>query len=272
QGTRGGAPTAGRPAAPRPDPSPPSVPIPAPAAGATVSGTVSLAAGASDNVGVAGVQFQLDGNPLGPELTAAPYSMSWDTAPAANGTHTLTAVARDAAGNRTASAAVAGDVENAAAPPPTSLFGTQAVGATTDQTVAGLAEAFRTTSATAGTVRTLRVYIATGSAATAVTVGLYTDAAGHPGTLLTQGTLSSPAANAWNDVSVPAAAAPAGTYWIAILSPSGRGTVKFRDATGTGGAAETSAQASLSVLPATWSTGTRYTDGPLSSYALGTIP
>jgi hypothetical protein len=254
------------------DTSPPSVSITAPAAGATVSGTVSVAAGASDNVGVAGVQFQLDGNPLGPELTAAPYSMSWDTAPAANGTHTLTAVARDAAGNRTTSTAVTVDVENATAPPPTYLFGTQAVGATTDQNLAGLAEAFRTTSATAGTVRTLRVYVATGSAATAVTVGLYTDAAGHPGTLLTQGTLGSPVANAWNDVSVPAAAAPAGTYWIAILGPSGRGTVKFRDATGAGGAAETSAQASLSSLPATWSTGTRYTDGPLSGYALGSIP
>jgi hypothetical protein len=58
-------------------------------------------------------------------------------------------------------------------------------------------------------------------------------------------------------------------YWIAILGPTGDGTVKFRDATGAGGAAETSA---LSSLPATWSTGTHYGDGPLSGYALGTIP
>jgi len=254
------------------DSSPPSVSITAPAAGATVTGTVTVAASAADNVGVAGVQFQLDGNPLGPELTAAPHSMSWDTAPAANGTHALTAVARDAAGNRTTSAAVTVDVENAAASPTTYLFGTQTVEPVIDQNVAGLAEAFRTTSTSPGTVRTLRVFVATGSAATAVTVGLYSDAGGHPGTLLTQATLSAPVANAWNDVSVPAAAAPAGTYWIAILGPTGDGTVKFRDATGAGGAAETSAQTTLSSLPATWSTGTHYGDGPLSGYALGTIP
>jgi hypothetical protein len=65
--------------------------------------------------------------------------------------------------------------------------------------------------------------------------------------------------------------APTGTYWIAILSPSGRGTVKFRDAV-TGGAAETSLQTTLASLPATWSTGVRYTDGPLSGYAVGTTP
>src|SRR5262249_6241901 len=153
------------------DTSPPSVSITAPAAGTTVSGTVAVAAGASDNVGVPGVQVQPDGHPPGPAPTPAPSPMSVGTAAAAHGNDTLTAVARDAAGNRTTSA-VTVDVENAAAPPPTYLFGTQTVEATTDQNVAGLAEAFRTTSATAGTVRTLRVYVATGSAATAVTVGL----------------------------------------------------------------------------------------------------
>jgi hypothetical protein len=236
-----------------------------------VSATVQVAATASDDVAVAGVQFKLDGNPLGPELTAAPYSMAWDTAPVPNGTHSLTAVARDVAGNRTTSAAATVDVENSAAPPTTILFGTQTIGPTSDQNVAGLAEAFRTISTTAGTVRMLRVYVATGSAATAVTVGLYTDNAGHPGTLLTQGTLNTPAANAWNDVPVPAASAPAGTYWVALLSPAGQGVVKFRDVAG-GGAAETSSAGTLGTLPATWSTGARYTDGQLSGYALGTIP
>jgi len=253
------------------DTTPPSVAVTAPAGGATVSATVQAAATASDDVGVAGVQFKLDGNPLGPELTAAPYSMAWDTAPVANGTHSLTAVARDAAGNRTTSAAATVDVENSAAPPTNILFGTQTIGPTADQNVAGLAEAFRTISTTAGTVRMLRVYVATGSAATAVTVGLYTDNAGHPGTLLTQGTLNTPAANAWNDLPVPAASAPAGTYWVALLSPAGQGVVKFRDVAG-GGAAETSSVGTLGTLPATWSTGARYTDGQLSGYALGTIP
>ena len=84
----------------------------APAA-ATVSGTVTLTATATDNVGVAGVQFKLDGANLGAEDTTSPYSVSWNTTTVANGTHTLTAVARDAAGNTTTSPTVTVTVANA---------------------------------------------------------------------------------------------------------------------------------------------------------------
>ena len=56
-------------------------------------------ANATDNVGVAGVQFLLDGTPLGAEDTTAPYAVTWDTTTATNGPHTLTCPARDAAGN-----------------------------------------------------------------------------------------------------------------------------------------------------------------------------
>lgn len=82
----------------------PAVAFTAPAAGSTVAGTVTVSAAASDNVGVAGVQFRLDGSPLGGEDTAAPYAVAWNTTGAANGVHTLTAVARDAAGNTSTSA------------------------------------------------------------------------------------------------------------------------------------------------------------------------
>jgi len=99
------------------DVTPPSVSITAPTAGATVSGTVTIAATASDNVGVAGVQFKLDGATLGAEDVAAPYSLSWNTTGAANGSHSLTAVARDAAGNTTTSSAVAVTVSNDTTPP-----------------------------------------------------------------------------------------------------------------------------------------------------------
>jgi hypothetical protein len=81
------------------DTTPPTVSITAPANGATVSATVSVTANASDNVAVTSVQFVLDGTNLGSAVTTAPYSVSWNTTSAANGTHTLTAQARDAAGN-----------------------------------------------------------------------------------------------------------------------------------------------------------------------------
>ena len=57
----------------------PTVSLTAPADGATVSGTVTLSATATDNVGVAGVQFKLDGTNLGAEDTSSPYSVSWNT-------------------------------------------------------------------------------------------------------------------------------------------------------------------------------------------------
>jgi chitodextrinase len=96
------------------DTTPPTVSITSPAANATVSGTVTLTASASDNVGVSTVQFQLDGGSLGPALTLSPYSMSWDTTTTTNGVHILTAQASDAAGNVGTSAGVSVTVSNSA--------------------------------------------------------------------------------------------------------------------------------------------------------------
>ena len=95
-----------------PDVTAPSVSIGSPAAGETVSGSISITATAGDNVGVTGVQFRLDGANLGPEDTTAPYLVAWDTTTASDGPHTLTAVARDAAGNTTTSSPVAVTVDN----------------------------------------------------------------------------------------------------------------------------------------------------------------
>jgi len=92
---------------PCPDNTPPAVSITAPANGASVRGTVTVKASASDNRGVAGVQFRLDGADAGAEDTAAPYEIAWDTTTAAEGSHTLTAVARDAAGNTACAAPAA---------------------------------------------------------------------------------------------------------------------------------------------------------------------
>src|SRR3989441_2535680 len=100
------------------DVTPPTVSLTAPANGATVSGTaVTVSASASDNVGVAGVQFSLDGVNLGAEDTVAPYSATWNTTLATSGTHSLTAVARDAAGNTATAVGVSVTVANDTTPP-----------------------------------------------------------------------------------------------------------------------------------------------------------
>jgi chitodextrinase len=101
---------------PTPDTTPPTVSITSPANGATVSGTINVSASASDNVGVVGVQFLRDGANLGAEDTVAPYSISWDTTTVANGSHTLSARATDAAGNQSTSSLILVTVSNAVSP------------------------------------------------------------------------------------------------------------------------------------------------------------
>jgi hypothetical protein len=87
----------------------PAVSVTAPA---TVTGTVTVSASATDNIGVVGVRFRLDGADLAVEDTSAPYSATWNTTTATNGTHALTAVARDAAGNTTTSTGLTVTVAN----------------------------------------------------------------------------------------------------------------------------------------------------------------
>ncbi|HKS37349.1 MAG TPA: Ig-like domain-containing protein, partial [Verrucomicrobiae bacterium] len=105
----------------------PTISLTAPANNATVSGvSVTVSANASDNVGVAGVQFKLNGTNLGAEDTSAPYSVTLNTMALINGTHTLSAVARDAAGNQTTASVRSIIVSN---PPPSVALTSPANGA-----------------------------------------------------------------------------------------------------------------------------------------------
>ena len=99
------------------DTTPPVVAVTAPTNNGTVSGAVSISADATDDTAVACVQFQLDGANLGWEITNAPYALTWDTTGISNGTHNLTAVARDTAGNQTDSAPIALTVTNGVSGP-----------------------------------------------------------------------------------------------------------------------------------------------------------
>ncbi|HEY2997021.1 MAG TPA: Ig-like domain-containing protein, partial [Acidimicrobiales bacterium] len=95
-----------------PSSTPPSVTLTAPTGGA-LSGTTTLRATASDPSGIAGVQFLLDGSPLGPADTTAPYEMPWDTTTVPDGGHTLAAKATNGRGARGTTAAQQVVVTNA---------------------------------------------------------------------------------------------------------------------------------------------------------------
>ncbi len=99
----------------RVDAAAPTVAISSPASGSsfaqntkvTVSASAAdLGTGSGAPSGVASVSFYLDGTTSLGTDTSSPYSIKWTIAKLAKGTHSLTAVATDAAGNSTTSAAV----------------------------------------------------------------------------------------------------------------------------------------------------------------------
>ncbi|MGH9630264.1 MAG: NPCBM/NEW2 domain-containing protein, partial [Bryobacteraceae bacterium] len=89
----------------------PTVSITSPANNQSVSGTVSISAAASDNVRVASVSFRIDGSIIG-SASSAPFGASLDTKTLSNGSHTITAVGTDAAGNTGSSSPVTIQVNN----------------------------------------------------------------------------------------------------------------------------------------------------------------
>jgi hypothetical protein len=76
----------------------PTVSLTSPSMGQELSGTVSVTAAAADGSGQAFVKFFVDGTPLGAELAVPPYSITFNTALVPSGPHTVSAVARNAAG------------------------------------------------------------------------------------------------------------------------------------------------------------------------------
>ena len=159
---------------------------------------------------------------------------------------------------------------------PPALLGTFQLGPGVDFNPSGLAEAFSAKAGTSGSTTSLAIYVDGASTATQLVAGIYADnGSNHPGNLLVQGTLPGPpVAGAWNTVTLPPVAFASGTrYWIAILTPLGAGTIRFRDnCCGYDGSSskptETSKKTNLTTLPANWTKGTRYgNDGPLSAWA-----
>jgi YVTN family beta-propeller protein len=107
--------------APPPDTTPPTITLASPTGG-NVSGSVTVSAIASDNIGVARVEFYVNGG-IAAISNSPPYQFSWNTTTLANGAATLRAAAFDAAGNSGSSALVTVNVANGVTnPPPPSVI------------------------------------------------------------------------------------------------------------------------------------------------------
>jgi Bacterial Ig domain len=181
---------------------------------------------------VVGVQFFLDGATLGAEVTAPPFTVSWDTTTGTLGSHTLTARARDGAGRQTTSAAVT--VTVVAPPPPTlaidaTAFGDRGTPATTVATTA-----FSTTSANQLLVAFIAADDATATPKNTVT-GV--SGGGLTWTMVVRTNVQRGTAEVWRAVAVTALTNVAVTATLAQQSASSITVVSFNgaDTSGTNG-------------------------------------
>ena len=120
---------------------PPSVALTEPAEAATVAGTVTVRATASDDVGVTQVSFAVDGTAIGTDTNGGDgWSVSWDTSTVADGVHQVGATATDTSGQAT-SASYAVTVDSDFSLPPSVALTEPAASAVVGGTVSVRANA-----------------------------------------------------------------------------------------------------------------------------------
>ncbi len=87
------------PSSKRPDSTKPTIALTTPTNGATITGTVNVSANASDNIGVAKVDFFVDNNLISTIPSGSSYTYALDTTNLSNASHIISATAYDGAGN-----------------------------------------------------------------------------------------------------------------------------------------------------------------------------
>jgi hypothetical protein len=221
QAAKGGATT--------PDTTVPGVSITSPISGATETGTFAVQGTASDDVGVTNIQFYVDGS-LVSSTAVSPFGFSWNSAGVANGTHTLTVKAYDAA-NNVGSASVTVNVNNDKTAPTVSIASpttgatlsatVNVTGSDTDNVGVTKAQFFVDGVATASSTTSPFSFSWNTSTATnavhTITVKAY-DAAGNVGSAAVSITVSN---------SVPAPAADTQAPVVKITSPASGGVSKI---------------------------------------------
>jgi hypothetical protein len=165
-----------------------------------------------------------------------------------------------------------GALRNTATISAATLIGDSAIESHVDYLNSGEAEAFRFQANTSDVAGISHVYIDSHNSARTLTVGLYSSTStGHPGSLLSTGSITTVQPSSWNAVALTPASLVAGkSYWLALLGQGG--TLRYRDRRNGPCPSETSAQTGLGSLPALWKTGRRYADCPASAYVTAAEP
>jgi hypothetical protein len=211
------------------------------------------------------VTWQVNGVTGGNTTTGTISSSGQYTAPGTVPNPAVVMVTAVSQADTTQSASATVTVTTPASGRSTILLGDQNVESQPDSMSSGQAQAFQSMANVSGNVQSLVIYVDSNSTASQVMAGLYTDAGGHPGTLLSQGSSVQLRPGSWNPILLPATSVTEGTpYWIAILG-AGSGALVLRSAS-SGCLGQSSSETSLPALPASWSGATTSTC-PLSVFA-----
>jgi hypothetical protein len=152
--------------------------------------------------------------------------------------------------------------------PATVLLGDRTIESHYDALPPGQAAAFRFRAVASGLTRTAHVYVGTANAASTLLVGLYSEANGHPGSLLSTGSSAPARPGTWSPVTMAPVALLAGdAYWVAVLGRGG--ALHFRDRWRGSCASETSAQGALGALSASWRGSAQHAACQISAYVTG---
>ena len=145
------------------------------------------------------------------------------------------------------------------------LVGNQQVQSYADSNPAGMAQAFSYTASASGTTTDIELYVNTGTTATKVVLGVYSNSGGKPGSLLASGSITSPQAGAWNDVSLAEPRSlrerPTGSR---SFRPAGNSTITTPPANPPPPRATSTANRGMSSLPNSYASGNEWNASPAS--------
>ncbi len=129
---------------------------------------------------------------------------------------------------------------------------------------------FRIRRGASGTTTDIELYVNTGTTATKVVLGVYSNSGGKPGSLLASGSITSPQAGAWNDVSLSRTTITQGTtYWIALLPTGGQLNYYDSASQSTAAASYVDSNRGMSSLPSSYASGNEWNASPASVYVNG---
>lgn len=145
------------------------------------------------------------------------------------------------------------------------LFGENAIQTQRTALSAGRADAVRFRSLTSGTAGSAHIYLDSSNTAGTVLVGIYSDAGGRPGALLSTGAILWPVAGAWNWAPITkTSVSPNTNYWLSVLGEGG--TLSYRDRRRGSCLSATSTQRTLPSLPSAWGWASVHNECPISGF------